>query len=243
MPPHYHAFIDEAGDRARTAKSSDHFVVSAIIVEANDLPQTAYLLSQLRADLGRHPGDTLHWKNIKGHSSRLHAAQVVGAAGFLTISSVVVCKRHLAGQTLDEETAYMFTFRMLLERLTWFAAARGATIEYTLAHIVRFKLATLRHYEAVLKTHPTEIRWPTLPKLGALDQPTRVQQLQLADLAASATFPAFEADHWGNTTRLYLEALAPRLYRRPSGALTSYGMKMHPWNAAAKAAYQWVPSL
>ncbi len=63
-----HAFIDEAGQRSTSARSSSHFIMSAAVVEAHDLPSLAALLARLRLDLGRRPGDTLHWQNIKGHS-------------------------------------------------------------------------------------------------------------------------------------------------------------------------------
>ncbi len=64
-----HALIDEAGQRARTLKSSDHFVMSAVIVPEEHLADAAAVLAGLRTDLGRRPGDTLHWRNIKTHTS------------------------------------------------------------------------------------------------------------------------------------------------------------------------------
>ena len=88
------------------------------------------------------------------------------------------------------------------------------------------------------------IYWPALdPKGGKLDQPQRLEHLQLADVAASATFAGFDPDGFGNTEPRYLQELAPRLYRRPPGALTTYGLKMHPWSATTRAAYPWVAAL
>jgi hypothetical protein len=62
----------------------------------------------------------------------------------------------------------------------------------------------------------------------------------LADIAASATYQAFEPDQYGNTEPRYLQELTSRLWRPPSRQLTSYGLKMHPWNDTTKAAYPWV---
>ncbi len=240
-----HAFIDEAGTRARTAKSSAHFVMSAVVVPDEHLGDAAALLAGLRTDLGRRPGDTLHWRNIKTHSQRLRTAQLIGRAPYLTLSSVVVCKPHLTGPALDDDTAYLYTLRFLLERLSWFARDQGRVLEYTLAHVVRFKLAKLRTYEAILRQSPDcHIAWQSLdPHGGRLDQPNKVEYLQLADSVASGTFAAFEVDAFRNTEPRYLIEMAPRLYRRSGGRLTSYGLKMHPWSEAARAAYPWVSDL
>lgn len=238
------AYIDESGGRAHTAKSTDHFVMSAVAFRTLDRMHAIDLLASLRGDLGRRPGDALHWVNVKGHSQRLHVARTLGQAPFLTISSVIVCKRHFApeGRIMQEDASYLYTLRYLLERLSWFGRSGGGAVEYTLAHIVRFQIAKLREYEARLRADPAcKINWSYLAP-GRIDQPTRIEELQLADLAASATAAAFEPDAYGNTERRYLEEMAPRLYRH-NGNLTSYGMKMHPWNAAVKAAHPWVQAL
>jgi hypothetical protein len=158
---------------------------------------------------------------------------------------VVVCKQHLTGTPLNDHQAYLYTFRYLLERLSWLARDQHCDLEYTLAHVVRFKLAKLRQYEAALRNTPgCQVAWSVLgDRGGSIDQPSRVEALQLADTAASATFNAFEPDKYGNTEPRYLTALAHRLYRRGSAPLTSYGLKIHPQTPATKAAYPWVAAL
>jgi Protein of unknown function (DUF3800) len=238
-----HAFIDEAGQRSRSKRSSSHFVMAAVVAADERLGDIRQALAALRSDLGRRPQDCLHWQNLRAHSQRVHAAQSLGRMP-VTVSAVVVCKRHLATGVPDEHHAYLFTLRMLLERLSWFAEGQGAVLSYTLAHIVRFKLAQLREYEAKLRARQTTLKWAHLdPSGGSIDQPKRVEQLQLADIAASAIFQAFEPDQFGNTERRYLLELAARLYRREGSALTSYGLKVHPWSETARAAYPWVAAL
>lgn len=241
-----HAFIDEAGDRSLRARASDHFVMSAVVIREVDLPTVASRQANLRTELNRRPGDALHWQNIKQHSQRLHAAQTIGGLEEITISTVVVCKRHFEkGQRLpDEHKNYLFTLRFLLERLSWLARDERSQLTFTLASIVRFRLAQLREYESALRSIPTQIAWRYLdPAGGRIDQPSRVEQLQLADIAASATFRAFEADDFGNTETRYLGELSPRLYRRGGGAnrLTSYGLKLHPTRCLDS--YPFVPGL
>jgi hypothetical protein len=71
-------------------------------------------------------------------------------------------------------------------------------LHYTGAHVVRFKIRKLREYEAILRQKPDcPITWaPMNPRGGRLDQPSRVEGLQLADTVASATFAAFEPDQF-----------------------------------------------
>ena len=240
-----HAFIDEAGVRSHSRASSDHFVMTAVVVDDQDLPASRKFLAQLRSDLGRGPGDQLHWVALKKHEQRVHAAKSLGCQEWATISNVIVCKRHL-NTRLPDGHFYLYTFRYLLERLSWFARDSRAILSYTLAHITRpqMTLGELRQYEAALRAMPTSIEWGALdPKGGKIDQPKRIEMLQCADLAASATFRAFEPDQYGNTEQRYLQELAGRLYRRGAGAITSYGMKLHPWEGSTKAAYPWVAAL
>ncbi len=242
------AFIDEAGDRSHSANSSAHFVMSAVVMDDAGRVAVRPFLAQLRQSIGRQPGQELHWRNIKKHPQKIHIAQEVGKAGFLTISTVVVCKRHLPATNLiqDQDTAYLFTLRFLLERLSWLARDLNQQLDYTLAHIRRFRKATLRLYEANLRGRADcKVEWGVIPRGGRISTPKVLEELQLADITASATFRAFEPDQYRNTERRYLTEFAPRLYRRGTGAnaLTSYGLKMHPWNAAAQAAYGWITTL
>lgn len=241
------AFIDESGQRGTSATSSDHFVMSAAVVRGQDLPVASLFLATLRAELRRNPGDHLTWKNLKTHSDRLHTAQALGAVPWLRVCSVVVCKRHLCRMSLNDDQAYLYTVRFLLERLSWLGRKYNSTVTYTLAAIQRFPKSKLRTYEAILTQEAgCQIDWQYLdPRGGQIDQPQRYEPLQLGDLTASAIAKAFEPDEFGNTEPRYLQELRARLwggpYRKPK--LTSYGLKMHPWNGTTKAAYPWVAAL
>ena len=96
-----------------------------------------------------------------------------------------------------------------------------------------------------LRSHPDcQMAWDRPdPAGGKIDQPNRLELLQFADAAASSTATAFEPDRFGNTEQRYLSEFAPRLYRRGNGKLTSYGLKMHPWSDATRAAYPCVATL
>lgn len=219
--------------------------MTAVVIPEENLADASTLLAGLRAELNRRPGDTLHWRNFKKQPQRLLMAQGIGQAEYLTLSSVVVCKPHLTGPALDDDTAYLYTLRYLLERLSWLARDQGRILDYTLAHIVRFKKEKLATYEGLLQQSPDcNIAWQALdPGGGRLDAPANLEYLQLADSAASATYAAFEPHPTRGVQHEYLTAMSGRLYRRPGGKLTSYGLKMHPWSDAARAAYPWVSDL
>ncbi|WP_424922527.1 DUF3800 domain-containing protein [Streptomyces sp. wa53] len=248
-PIRLHAFIDEAGQRSHSLGSSDHFVMSAVVVADPDLAQGSSFLAGLRRDLGRRPGDALHWRNLRRHSDRLHAAKSLAEQEWATICSVVVCKRLIppaAGASpLNDDQAYLATLHFLLEYLSWLARDSGAVVDYTLAHVVRFSTTKLRAFESSMRhSASSQVAWGALdPKGGRIDQPSRVEMLQCADLAASATFAAFNADHFGNTEPRYLRELGPRLHRSGDSRLNSHELKVHPWDAGTKAAYPWVVAL
>src|SRR5688572_15762227 len=84
--------------------------------------------------------------------------------------------------------------------MSWLARDRGQELHYTLAHIVRFKMETLREYEQRLRNDARcQVAWQAVAGHGGrLDQPSRVELLQVADIAASATAVAFEPDAHGD---------------------------------------------
>lgn len=223
--------------------------MSAVVVFNSQEGEALDFLAGLRGRLRRKPGDVLHWKNYNAHTDRLLASSEVGLrADLFKISSVVVCKQHLpANNDFDHDRAYLYTFRFLLERLSWLARSRGAELNYVLGHVVRFKLPKLREYEARLRSmSPTQcqIAWDFVdPAGGRIDQPARVELLQVADIAASAVGVAFNPDPNGFTETRYLRNLLPATYRPEGRLLTTYGLKMHPWNDNTKAAYPWVAAL
>ena len=116
---------------------------------------------------------------MRSHSERLYIAQSLGAQPWITIATMVVCKRHLTARLPSEDHAYLFTLRFLLERLSWLARDRATTLTYTLALITRFSMPKLRTYEAKLLTQPgCQIHWTALdPHGGYIDQPQRNELL------------------------------------------------------------------
>lgn len=239
-----HAFIDESGQRSHSAKSSCHFLMSAAVVRDSNLNKIPVRLDRLRVELGRETGDYLTWKKIRTHPERLHVAKTLGSLNWLRAVTVVTCKRHLDPGRLNETQMYLFQLRFLLERLSWLAQSHGEVLTYTLAHIRGFKMEDLREYEHRLRSGQSTIRWDHLdPRGGGIDQPQRLQELQLADLLVSASAPAFEPDRFGNVETAYFQQVQRRFYRKQGGGALGYGLKIHPWAEGTKAAYPWAAAL
>lgn len=225
--------------------------MSAVVIPDYRLDAATEFIGELRTTLRRRPDDVLHWKNYNKHPDRLAAAVALAhRTDLFRVCSVVVCKDHLGPPPpgWGHDVAYLYTLRFLLERLSWLTrdSSRTGRLRYTLAHVRKFPLWKLREYEKRLRFTPTSIAWEQLESSGGrIDQPQRLDYLQLADLAASATGAAFNPrPSDGTTIRAYLEALSPVLYRPyPASSITSYGLKMHPWNETTRAAYPWAAAL
>ncbi len=244
------AYVDESGQRAMTKGSSDYFVIAAALMPERRRPEAEEWLESLRCDLRRRPDHVLHWKQYVSHRDRLRACQQFGNQGFARASAVVACKRHLPkSRTFTEDHAYMFAFRLLLERMSWLAQERGMELEYTLGHVRGFPKSKLREYEARLRAmsvNDCKVRWDHVAHASSrVERPETEEMLQIADIVASSVGAAFNSDEFGNTEQRYVQAYSRRFYRGRDDQkqLTSYGLKILPWTDATRAAHPWVAAL
>lgn len=244
------AYIDESGQRAMTKGSSDYFILAAVLMPEHRRPHAEEWLARMRTDLRRQQGQVLHWKNYVAHRDRLHVCQEFGAQPFARASAVVACKRHLPkSRDFTEDHAYMFAFRLLLERMSWLAEERGMELEYTLGHVRGFPKSKLREYEAHLRSMSRDqckVRWDCISDTPSrVERPESEEMLQMADIIASSVGAAFNSDEFGNTEQRYVQAYPRRFYRGrgDSKQLTSYGLKMLPWGETTRAAHPWVAAL
>jgi hypothetical protein len=237
----HRVYVDESGDRGMKPNSSDHFVVSAILVRDSDDAQVRTELAALSQALGRHAGQVLHFRNLT-HSQKIKATQDLAASSVQAITNVVVCKRHLQGvgpagnATLitRADPMLLWAMRLLLERVSWYIRDHGgSTSIVTFAHIKNFKTQKLHDYRAALLNSPTNIHWPSFDghkfRFGGM---ASVELLQLADSTASALGGAVNPDQYGNVEDRYLRNLSGKLYRYGNSPITSYGLKVFPTSQA-----------
>lgn len=244
------AFVDESGITPHGERTPEHFVLSAVIFDDSDAEKAEAMRDHLcRYSSASGQRTSLHFKDIANHGARRYMTQVIGSRPWLTVISVIVCKRHLeeGEERLIQDTAaqYNYTFRFLLERLSWFAAAERKTLTYVAGELGTAPPERLADHEDALRNlgSRTEIKWAHLSSpAGRMASVGDEPLLQLADVAASATAKAFEPDDWGYTERAYLQNLGPAMYRR-RGTLMSYGVKVHPRGSQRRAAYSWAATL
>jgi Protein of unknown function (DUF3800) len=237
----YRVYVDEAGDRGTAGRSSAHFVVSAVIVDDGADAQVRAELADLRKALGRGAGKALHFQKLT-HSQRLKAAQDLAEFSIAKVTNVIITKREFTATSgmlkpfiAQADPMYLWALRLLLERVSWYVRGHGdGEAIVTFAHIRRFKTRKLHEYREALKRHDTRIHWPAFDAHPfRIDQPGRIELLQLADTAASALFRAVEPDDFDNREPRYLKELQPVLYRGYPGNVVSYGLKVFPTEAAA----------
>jgi hypothetical protein len=240
----YRVYVDEAGNRGISKTSSCYFVVSAIVVADPDETELRRQLNDLRLALGRHSGHVLHFQNFS-HSHRLKAAQDIASSSVATIINVIVHK-DLRGQPSPSgamgdisrpDPLYLWALRLLVERISWFVHERGGEAIVTFAHLKGFRTQKLHEYRRALEeSGDVGARWRVFSGHPfRVQSPKSAELLQLADTTASALFQAIEPDQFGNTERRYLDVLAPKIYRRDSGRITSYGLKVFPTPIAEEA--------
>lgn len=187
--------------------------------------------------MGRKPGQVLHFQKFS-HSQRIKAAQDLAGSSIGAIASAILCKRGFdqpnpAGDLAyiaNPDPMYLWAVRLVLERVSWYIRDHGGgAAVVTFAHVRRFQTQKLHDYRQALERSDTSIEWTAFAghpfKIGS---PDRVELLQVADTAASALFRAVEPDEFGNVERRYLEELAPKVYRRSTRPVTSYGLKVFP---------------
>ncbi len=233
----HRVYVDESGDRGTKPTSSDHFVVSAIIVPDPLDAQVRAQLANLAYQLGRKPGQVLHFRNLT-HPQKVKATQDIAASSVAAITNVIVCKRHLHGVGSPGNTSYitrpdpmyLWALRLLLERISWWIRDHGGGSSIvTFAHVKNFPAQKLHNYRQALELSSTSIHWPSFAghqfRVAGM---AAVQLLQLADSTASALYSAIEPDQFGNIEDRYLRNIAPKLYRYASSPVTSYGLKVFP---------------
>lgn len=187
------------------------------------------VLAEIRAATGRKPDHELHFVKLQ-HTDRLVAAHHLGQLPpEFSIVTVTICKTAPPPMSdgFTDDHAYLWCWRLLLERLSWIARDGDFELDYTMAHMKRFKREKLVGYDEILRKLPgCQVAWAHVPHVGRLSGPKVNERLQLADIAASATWQAFE-EQKGFAEPRYLEEMAPSLWVR-RGNMLSYGLKIHP---------------
>lgn len=217
MQPHFHIYIDEAGDPGVKPKASDEahwsdwFVLSAVVIAAEREPETVAWVQEMRHAIGRKSRVPLHYRNLSDES-RLRVCQIFGrkAVRLFVVASHKDSMRKHRSPTLGRPTSqdfYNWCLRLLLERVTRWCAdkCRKDGIDTQPARVVFSQRGG--HNYPKLKAYLRKLEAQTLTKNLVLDANSlapgviferhcevvphaNLAGLQLADVAASAFFHA-----------------------------------------------------
>lgn len=251
----FNAYIDESGcvgfkfrDPPEQKASSDWFIVSAVLVSAENDKAIVQLANGIRNVLGFGRDHLLHFSKLS-HEQRVAAAMMIASSRIRTIS-VVLNKREIKNKAVfaaSHDRLYFYALRFLLERVSWLA--RDEAKRRGLASpLVRVRIEHRRHtsyddlsdYLSILKTKTgksdweryvadqVRIHWPAISdRHVTAHQKAQFSGLQIADLVASGIRWAIEKNRFEQTEHRYAKVIIPTMYE-VNGKRDAYGVKFFP---------------
>lgn len=246
------AYVDETGDRGRSATSTPYFAFAAVLIADEDEPKLRATMSQLRRDLKVPHGRALHWKDhVKTFSRRQYVARRLSGINELKIIYVVVEKAAIpasAGMRIDHVIFYNFAAGFILERALlaardWQGGPRDLAIRY--GHVKGFDHKSTTSYFR-RKPYQGSSRVP-VPWHLLRDQPRFSDQaswdgLQAADQYAGMLHAAaLRTDDFGGYEEAHLLQVRRQIRRDGAGKSWGWGFK---WlgNEATITSLPWWPA-
>jgi hypothetical protein len=247
-PASHIAYLDESGDEGQ-GRGTRWFVLAAVVCALADAPTLESTLTKLKVDVGGNAKSILHFRQMN-HTNRKHVATGLGSLDCVKVIAVVsdTSKIPPPGATWSEvrprNWLYHYMTRYAIERIVRAVRSVGGTgVEVVMSNKTTLTYDHLRAYLKRLQKDDDSLKLVTelKPRL-----PTQSDGLQLADIAASSTFFAFEPDRFGSREEAYVRAIAPRLWRSGS-TLIGAGLKFM-GTSAVQTAYvdgecAWVKTL
>jgi hypothetical protein len=243
----YRVYVDEAGDRGWGGRSSDVFVLAAVVLQDSVDRDARTRLAKINEAFGRSPHAGLHWAdNIREHAQRKFVAREVAATDCVLLA-VVVHKTCLIGTGTgmsDSTQQYNYAVRRLLERISWLMQKSDGEAIVTFAHVRRFPYSRLHEYVKLLMDLPSNIHWDRFHGPFRIEQPERIRLLQMADIVAGCLYAALRTDRFGDYEAAYALQLAPRFWTGPTGKLATYGLHFIGTNeCGCPSNYPWWPTM
>ena len=246
--PLLRAYIDETGDRGRSARSSPFFAFAAVLVADEDEPALRTVMSRLRRELGVPAGKALHWKDhVKTYPRRQHVAAQLAAVPRLMIIYVIVEKTAIpatAGMYADHELFYNYAACMVMERLLlaargWPGGPRDVVVHF--GHVRGFRHSTTtRYFQRKAAIRPAWVPWDRLHGAVHFSDQASLDGLQAADQYAGMLNVAVTADQFGGYEQAHLLRIRHQLRRDSHGRSKGWGFKVL-GNEATFTSVPWWP--
>jgi len=223
-----YAYIDESGDEGIGGKGTKWFVITALIANQEAATVLGYTYHRMKQRINLGADKVLHWSELSHPRKKAVAEELVN--NDFAICSVLVDTQHPdivnTNPRLKGRRLYFYTFRRLIERITWYCDDKGYKVRLYPENKGGIKYEELNGYLNYIQSQPDcEIRKGCI--LGVKPKAKSQSNLiQLADCVCGAVHDAVEYKY-GVIEDSYLLMLKDKLYRR-SGKVSSYGLKFMP---------------
>jgi hypothetical protein len=239
--PTFTAFIDESGDEGFRfhARSSEWFVLSAVVIRKKDELETVKLIDRTRTQLNKPDKKPLHFRDLK-HEQRIPFIDQIIKANLKAIT-VLIHKPSLKEPEKFQERyrLYFYAVRFLFERISWYCRDHrtrhdqgDGSAEIVFSNRSGMSYDELKEYFILIKNQTgfmdVRIDWSVIkPDQIVAYTPGKRMGLQLADAVASSYFYAVQPSSYGFTEDRYARMLKTVSYHR-NGVFAGYGVKFWP---------------
>ena len=221
-----YAYIDESGDDGTGGKGTKWFVITALIASQEEASALGYTYHRIKQRINLGADKVLHWYKLS-HLRKKAVAEELANNDF-SICSVLVDTQHqdIVNTSLKGKRLYFYTFRRLVERITWYCDDKGYKVRIYAENKGGISYEELNVYLNYIQSQPDcEIRKGCI--LGVHPKAkTQSNLLQLTDCVCGAVYNAIEYKY-GVIEDSYLLMLKDKLYKR-SDKVFGYGIKFMP---------------
>jgi hypothetical protein len=241
------AYIDEAGDEGffivprPDKKSSEWFLMSAVVVRADKTVMFDNALQEFRAIIAKNKEKSRNKRRVAGfhfrdarHHDRLAFLRALRGWPFavITVATHKPSVRKDSSLSQKKHALFQYTAKLLVERISWYCSdhMKPGPAKLVFAERGQLDRDRLVSYFRRLKTHGGNhsIRWKVIdPEAVEVVPASKFIGLQVADAAVSSVEQALELSWYSTTEHRYVKMWKSRYYR--SGVTCSgYGMKAFP---------------
>lgn len=224
-----YAYIDESGDEGTGGKGTRWFIITALIANQREAATLGNTYHQIKQRINLGADKVLHWSELS-HLRKKAVTEELANNDF-SICSVLVDTQHQdivnTSPKLKGKRLYFYTFRRLVERITWYCNDKGCKVRLYPENKGGIKYEELNGYLDYIQSQPDcEIRKGCI--LG-VNPKAKFQSnlIQLADCVCGAVYDAVEYKKYDVIEDSYLLMLKDKLYRRDS-KIFGYGIKFMP---------------
>ena len=244
-----YAYIDESGDPGTNRKGSRWLVFGCVMVADGDIEEVQSVVQSIRNRANPQSGKHLHFRDVS-HDDKVGTLNLMAEMPW---TGVILASDTTKTRIADPQLFYDATAADVIERVLAYAQELQETAN------IYFESSQSLHLEVVysLISESYSAQWTrtgehpeTNSQSVAAYQIREMRKgdahgLDIADGLAHAAFRALEPNRkWGHFEPVYLNILAPRLWKGPSNAaLEGWGLTLAPAELARhfREEYPWLP--